>query len=262
MTLRRRFKRWLYGSCPGFAGRFPYYGIQVYFPPKSESFYAACQQGIFEADIVRLMQKLARPGTHVFDVGGNIGLMAAPVLQACSTCTVVSFEPSPNSLPYLRRTVSEGGCGERWVVVGRALSDVAGELDFAVGDAKDSLYEGFRSADRIPSAHMVKVPVSTLDIEWGHLGRPNVSVMKIDVEGAEKLVLDGGRELIDACRPHLIIEWVEQYLKSFGTPAYDLLGFAQSTGYGIYAIPHGVPVTDAKSLRVQMLKCSNFLLAP
>lgn len=35
MTLRQHIKTWLYGSCPGFAGRFPYFGVTVHFPRNS-----------------------------------------------------------------------------------------------------------------------------------------------------------------------------------------------------------------------------------
>lgn len=262
MSIRKRLKRWLYGSCPGFAGSFPYFGFRIHFPPRSKSFVAACEQGIFEADIVRLLQKLATPGTHVFDVGGNIGLMAAPVLRACPTCTVVSFEPSPNSLPYLRRTIAESGCEGRWLLVGKGLSSKAGDLDFALGGPEDSLFEGFKSHDRISNARVVKVTVSTLDDEWERLGRPAVSVVKVDVEGAEGSVLEGGARLLAACRPFVIVEWYADFLKVFGTSSADLLRIASGNGYAVYSIPQGVPIADARTLSVQMLSTSNFLLAP
>src|SRR5207247_2348291 len=137
MSFRKVFKRWLYDSCPGFAGRFPYYGTRVYFPPGAAVLHVICQQGIFEPEIVQRLTRLARPSTTVFDVGANIGLMAVPVLYSCPTCRVVSFEPSPNSLPFLRRTASESAYNERWVVIGKGLSQRCGELDFAVGCPKD-----------------------------------------------------------------------------------------------------------------------------
>src|SRR5207302_6765911 len=101
----KALKRWLYGSCPGFAGSFPYFGTNVYFPKGSLCFRAACEQGIFEAENVRLLQGICRPGSHMFDVGANLGLMALPVLRHVAGCKVVSFEPSPNTLPWLERTI-------------------------------------------------------------------------------------------------------------------------------------------------------------
>jgi FkbM family methyltransferase len=262
MSFRKTFKRWLYGYCPGFSGRFPYFGIDVFFPPQSKSFFAACEQGIYEADVLMFLQKLARRGTYIFDVGANIGLMAIPVLKNCPDCTVISFEPSPSSLPYLRRTVFGSGFADRWIVVEKALADREGELDFTVGRPQDSLYEGFRSSGRLPDSRMVKVLVSTLNVEWARLGRPDVSIIKIDVEGAESLVLEGAADLLNTCRPYLVVEWYADHLKSFGVLAEELLNLAQRHKYRLHSIPNGVPVDDVPTLRAQMLVCWNFLLSP
>src|SRR5437870_2349214 len=99
MTLRKRIKFWLYGSCPGFRGSFPYFGSRVFFPANSLSFLAVCQQGIFEYDPLRALLSQVRPHTWMFDIGANIGLMAVPVLQREPRVHVLSFEPSPNTLP-------------------------------------------------------------------------------------------------------------------------------------------------------------------
>src|SRR5262245_47764522 len=157
MTSRQRFKRWLYSSCPGFAGSFPYVGTQIYFPKGAAIFDVVCRQGNFEPEIVQRLRQLIRPRTFYFDIGANIGLMAVPVLHECPSCRVVSFEPSPSSLPFLQRTVSESAYGDRWSIVAKALSNQAGELDFDVGLPKDALFEGFRSAPRMTSARKVKV---------------------------------------------------------------------------------------------------------
>jgi FkbM family methyltransferase len=223
-------------------------------------FRAVCQNGSFEPDIVDRLVRLARPHTTVVDVGANIGLMAIPVLRSQPTCRVVSFEPSPSSLPFLQRTASESTYRDRWTVVGKGLSNQTGEFDFWIGRPADSPYEGFESADRIVAARVIKVPVSTLDEEWRQLGEPDVSVIKIDVEGAEGLVLNGGGELLAACRPAVLVEWHEPYLKRFGTSVNQLLSFARQACYRIYTVPGGVPVDEERSLRVQIISCSNFLL--
>jgi FkbM family methyltransferase len=221
-----------------------------------------CQQGAFEPEVVTRLVQLARPGTSVFDIGANIGLMAVPVLQSCATCSVVSFEPSPNSLPYLMQTLSHSPFSSRWRVIDKALSHEEGELEFVYGEPKDALFEGFKSEDRIANALRKKVRVSTLDREWHDLGEPLVSVIKIDVEGAEGCVLEGSRQIVRRCRPHLIVEWYEAYLKSFNTPNDQLLAIAKEFEYRIFTVAAGVPVVDAKTLDVQMMLCSNFLLVP
>jgi FkbM family methyltransferase len=260
MNVRRTLKYWLYNYCPGVAGRFPYYGTRVHFPPGAMLFGAICQQGSFEPEIIDRLVRLARPHATVVDVGANIGLMAIPVLSSRPTCRVVSFEPSPSSLPFLQRTARESTYRDRWVVIGKGLSHRCGEMDFVVGRPEDGPYEGFKSEDRIAGARVVKVPVSTLDEEWHQLCEPDVSVVKIDVEGAEGFVLQGGMELFSACHPVVIIEWHEPYLQRFGTSADQLLSFARNSGYRIYTVPGGVPVDEEQTLHVQMMSCSNFLL--
>ena len=100
------------------------------------------------------------------DVGANLGLMAIPVLRDCPECRVVSFEPSPGTLPFLQQTWAASPHRDRWIVVDHALSDAEGELDFTVGTPADALFEGFKSHERITGGRVVKVPVSTLDAEW------------------------------------------------------------------------------------------------
>ena len=262
MTIKRRLKYFLYNFVPGLAGRFPYYGSTVHFPPGAPVFREICRRGAFEPEIIDRLVRLARPGTTVFDVGANIGLMAIPVLRACDTCRVISFEPSPNSLPYLQATASASAYADRWVVRGVALAASTGELDFTIGRPQDALFEGFNSSGQIANPRVIKVKVSTLDEEWKSLDRPKVSAIKIDVEGAEGGVLDGAPELLAAERPPLLIEWHEPYLSRFGTDPASVLKLAQRFGYALFTVPGGVPVGDEAALQVQMMSCQNFLLMP
>lgn len=262
MTLRRRAKYVLYNFVPGFAGRFPYCGSRVRFPTGAQLFRAICANGSFEPDVIDRLVKLAKPNTTVFDVGANLGLMAIPVLRDCADCRVVSFEPSPNSLPFLEQTARESVYANRWVIRGAALAGSPGERDFTVGRPGDALFEGFKSGKEIANALTIKVPVSTLDAEWIALGRPAVSAVKIDVEGAEWEVLAGARQVIGAQGPALLIEWHEPYLARFGTDAFSLLTFAEQFNYQVFTVPAGVAVRGRAALRVQMMSCQNFLLLP
>jgi FkbM family methyltransferase len=260
MTFKRRVKYLLYNFAPGLAGRFPYYGSTVHFPPGALVFREICERGAFEPEIIERLCKLAKPATTVFDIGANIGLMAIPVLRGCGTCRVVSFEPSPNSLPYLQETARASAFADRWTVRGVALAATAGELDFTIGRPEEALFEGFNSSARITNARVIKVNVSTVDDEWRALERPRVSVIKIDVEGAEGGVLDGAAELLAAERPAVVIEWHEPYLSRFGTRPESILALADRFGYQLFTIPAGVNVHGTASLAVQMLTCQNFLL--
>jgi FkbM family methyltransferase len=263
MRLRGRIKKWLYGSVPGFSGSFPYCGARVYFPRDSHLFHRVCEAGIYEHDLVQLLTKLVHSGTTYFDVGANIGLTSLPILQARRDSEVVSFEPSPNALPYLSRTVRESPYGRRWQLVGAMVDGVKGESEFYVADPAEGAFDGSRPTGRVATTGTVKVPVTTLDHEWITRGRPPVSVIKIDVEGGELGVLRGAGECLRETRPFVLIEWNETNLKAHGVPLADLLACAAAHRFSVLRLPDLVPVQTSGHLRAcAAAGIENFLLSP
>ena len=262
MRLRKRLRYWLYGSCPGFAGSFPYFGTRVHFPKGSMGFREACLQNVFESAHVRLLQNLVKPNTTYFDIGANIGLMAIPILHAHPDCRVVSFEPSPNSLPYLQRTWSGSRFRDRWSVVPKALSDCPGQAEFSLASKELSMFDGLRDTHRVTAAGRVTVDVSTLDAEWERLGRPPVSIVKCDVEGNELAILNGAASLLAHERPFVLTEWYQGNFQAYGAHPEDILGFCSRAAYHWFAVPNFIEVHSALELSLQMTEMDSFLLAP
>jgi FkbM family methyltransferase len=260
MSLRSSAKKLIYGYLPGLAGRFPYYGTTVHFPPKAFAFDMVCRSGIYEADNVHVMTSLARPNTFVFDVGGNLGLMAIPVLATCPACTVVSFEPSPTTLSYLRRTAGESSYGERWKIVGKALGSQSGTIEFFVAPAALGLWDGLRDNGHVGPMSRIEVEAATLDEEWDRLGQPDVSLIKIDVEGAEYDVLLGARRTLAHSRPAILTEWVTAHARNYQRPVEDIYDLVRELGYQMYAVPQMARTDSRATLRAQLLFCSTFLL--
>jgi FkbM family methyltransferase len=262
MRLRGQVKQWLYGSCPGLSGAFPYFGTKVYFPKNCWIFHLACEHGIYELQNIQLLRKLVKPNSFYFDIGANIGLMAIPILQDCLSCKVVSWEPSPNTLPFLSRTAENSSFKERWQIIGKAAGAHPGVLDFIVSSPDLGAYDGFQDTQRAGLTKKITVPVSTLDMEWREMGFPSVSVIKVDVEGAELQVLEGAKQCIQQQRPNILLEWSKTNLSAYGYSAETLLSFARGLGYQVFATPHLSPITNPTILGLYMMETESFLLAP
>jgi FkbM family methyltransferase len=259
MRFRGLSKYILHSYVPGFAGYFYYYGTRVYFPPRAQVFKAVCRSGIFEPDVVRVLTAVISDGV-LFDVGANIGLMAIPPLHTNRALQVYSFEPSPNSLSFLRKTVEESEFTNRWSVIPKALSKEVGQADMAIGNPEDAMFESIAGRQPIKGRRVVRVPVSTLDAEWHELGRPHVQAIKIDTEGAEALILAGGHEMLTECKPAIVLEWCCDYLAAFGTSPRCILDFCSTYNYYLFSLPNQTPIRTSQDLRAQMISCTNFLL--
>jgi len=259
---RKIIKQWLYGKCPGFSGAFPYFGTKVYFPKDSLIFRLACEQGIYEQDNLDILSLLVRPNSTYFDIGANIGLMSIPILQRNDSCMVVSFEPSPNTLRFLSRTVESSNFFERWKIVGKAVGSQVGTLGFFMASPDMGAFDGFKDTRRANTDRQIEVPVTTIDVEWEALGRPAVSVIKIDIEGAELEALKGASKCLEKEKPYILLEWNATNLKAYNCSIDNLLVFAEQQQYLICSLPNLIPIFEPELLKLQMFKTETFLLFP
>ncbi len=262
MNIRKNIKQWLYGKCPGFAGAFPYFGTKVYFPKNSLLFRLACKQGIYEHENLNILSLLVRSNSTYFDVGANIGLMSIPILSRNTSCRVVSFEPSPNTLDFLKRTAESSEFSARWTVLGKAAGSQVGTLDFFIASPDMGAYDGFKDTKRENTNNQIQVLVTTLDVEWEALGKPAVSVIKIDVEGAEILTLNGAINCLKKEKPYILVEWNATNLKAYGFSSESLLVFAETHSYQVCSLPDLIPIFDSELLKIHMNKTESFLLFP
>ena len=156
-----------------------------------------CWLGSYEYRKRLLFEKLVAPGGVVFDVGANVGFytLLASVLTGRSG-RVVAFEPVVSNLNYLRRHLALNNISNVTVVEG-AVSDRAGTAPFVFGPNA--------SMGHFSSDGPIRVKTVRLDelVSTGVLPRPGY--LKIDVEGAEMLVLLGARSLLAEFHPLLFL---------------------------------------------------------
>lgn len=157
-------------------------------------------EGHYEQHVAAVLDRLLRPGTTFVDVGANVGFHALrAAARLGGTGTVVAFEPSPENVRLMLLSVRENGI-TNLEVMPVAIADRIGWITFAHHLGSNAGVADDGTSTLIEGAATV-VPCFMLDSF--HL---DVDVLKIDVEGAEALVVDGAMETIARSRPIIVVE--------------------------------------------------------
>ena len=169
-----------------------------------------------EREIMKAMATLAKPGGTVVEVGGHIGYVTLHLRGSVGNAgKVVVFEPGPNNLPYIKTNIAPF---DNITLVEAACGDHDGEVDFWIeglsgqNNSLDQQYKNFDANRKNAFSHenmkRITVRMTKLDSYLAATGlRP--SLMKIDVEGAENLVLRGAERCLEEIRPTIIVEVTE-----------------------------------------------------
>jgi FkbM family methyltransferase len=163
-------------------------------------------------------------GDLFVDVGANVGVYT--ILAAELGTSVVAVEPNPEMLAWLDRNLELNGMKAE--VVASVFADRPGSVRFlAEREAcKNSI---LLATDGRPS---VEVSASTYD---DVLGRRVAAGVKIDVEGAERLVLQGAENALARGDIGLLqIEWNELSQRTLGESREPIRSLLAQHGYDLY----------------------------
>lgn len=213
-------------------------------------------------DTVSLISELVRPQSTYFDVGANIGLLALPVLANRKDAKVISIEASPDTFEFLLRTHADSPFHNRWDILSCACGRYTGKATFHTGGPANGAFDGLKDTGRGGPKKALTVEVRQLDSIWRNIGEPVVSVIKIDVEGAEAEVIAGARSVITAHRPALVVEWNKNNLLAFQRKPEYLFELCSAIGYRAYAHPRLCLVETEELLCLMMKETDTFLLLP
>jgi FkbM family methyltransferase len=176
-------------------------------------------------------------GSVFFDVGAHIGYFSMKAAaQVGKTGRVVSFEPNPEIVQLLRDNVAANhfqnvivepiACTER----DQMLTLYAAPM-INTGASSLAKQNAEISAEQAPRAYSVRG--RPIDDVIRELGLTRVDAIKIDVEGAEVIVLRGALNTLQRFHPKLAVEVVPRQLASFQATADDLRALLQNAGYNL-----------------------------
>jgi FkbM family methyltransferase len=194
----------------------------------------------FEREELAFIASIVKPGDNVLDIGANVGFFAVQMAAMVGPAgTVTAFEPFEENADLLERSIAENRFEMRLRLKRAAVSKSTGvaHITFAPGALNSG--GAYLAGGSVPHGHAVRtVAVTTLD--EASIPRP-VSFVKMDAEGAEALVLEGGARMIAADRPGILSELhPEQLQRVSGVSGEDFLQQARTLGYRAYRIDGGI----------------------
>lgn len=193
--------------------------------PLWEKAFGEKGNGVWSKRYLKVAKQLYPYPDMVLDIGANIGQMS--IYYADWAKTVWSFEPLPHLFQIAQENISQNNIQNVEV------------FNSAVGEKECDLYmksvatnDGASFVTSKGGKDLVKVKSITLDSlldeipEW-----KKVDYIKVDVEGYEPFVIQGGKKLIQKHRPVIQLEVVDSHLSRNGFDSVKLVKMVEELGY-------------------------------
>jgi FkbM family methyltransferase len=199
------------------------------------------QEAWFEKEPVFLRHWL-KPGMTAIDIGANLGVYAIPMARLVAPGgQVFAYEPGSAARALLEKSRDRSGSGNLQFIAA-ALSDSERDGYLVLGASSelshlDECGTGEHGQETEPGE---PVRITCLDAENASRGFPPVDFVKIDAEGEEERILDGGRRFFDGHSPLVLFE-----IKAGDVVNEKLRAAFRSRGYGVYRLLPGAPVLVA-----------------
>ena len=219
------------------------------------------RSGLGSREDLRLAHFLARNGVNlVLDIGANRGQFAQQLFGAGYGGRIVSFEALPDAHAAL---ISAEAGNSRWTIAPQvALSTEVGVSQFHV-TAADTASSLLRPSDELVDAapttratKTIEVPTAPLDKMVQDLAlAADGCFVKIDVQGAELLVLAGAKDVLSKAKG-IVIEISLSPLYEGQPLAWEIVDMLRGQGFEIWDVNPGY--RNAKTQRLEQIDVVGF----
>lgn len=182
----------------------------------------------YEIDTQSAIQTLLPAGGTFVDIGANCGMASLSAAAAIGPeGRVIAFEPNPEIAAVYSETMRRNGLNSIVTLHNAAIAATDGRMDLFIPSSNHgeaSLATDFDGRD----GRTISVRVSS-GTELDQLDR--IDLVKIDVEGFEKTVLEVISPALKAFSPVVITEMMDDHLSRAGTSSVELRHLMESLGY-------------------------------
>lgn len=180
----------------------------LYVSPDVQLKYLKSGSGAFDQDLIQIAERFLAEDSTVWDIGANVGVFTFSSAAVASKGTIVAVEADIWLASVLRRSARlDEYIGSDIRVLPAAMSEADGTAKFIIasrGRASNALESAGGRSQMGGIREEQYVPTLRLDTLLSSM--PNPDFIKIDVEGAEFMVLKGASRIVTEIRPVFYIE--------------------------------------------------------
>jgi FkbM family methyltransferase len=192
--------------------------------------YSAYKQYL-EAGPIDRLKEFVPSGSLVIDVGANVGFFSLRFAKwVGNDGKVISIEPEDRNYDHLISALRREALLDRVNSLKAVAADAQGKMFLEINPLHPADHKLSRDGTGLA---VNAVTLDELVQDARHL-RP--ALVKIDVQGAEMLVLKGAANILKNAAPALFIELHEEGLFKFGTSVLAILNHLSAYGYQPYQL--------------------------
>jgi len=188
----------------------------------------------YETANTEFLKKLVKKGWISLDVGANIGYYTLLLATLSQNGKVYAFEPNRLDYNVLKLNTSINNF-KNITTNNLALSNKNSYETFNI--TQDSGFSSFRDTQREKIDKIIKVKTKTLDsyVEKNNIKR--IDFIKLDIEGAEKIMLEGAQKTLTTIKPKIMmIEICKENLKPYQETGETVINFLNQFHYQPYIL--------------------------
>lgn len=170
------------------------------------------------------------------DIGSNVGLFSLVVASGSASIQVHAFDPLTLNNNLLASSAKINGL-ENIIINESCIGNYDGVVQFSV--ATDSAYSSIRDSGRKTELKKITLPIIKLDTYANKIKLQKIDFIKIDVEGAEKMVIEGANQIFknSKLRPKMMmIELCDKNLRAFETSVKEMVLVLERLGYKAFVL--------------------------
>jgi FkbM family methyltransferase len=196
--------------------------------------------GEYETGIRDLVIKNLDPTKDVIDVGANIGFFTVSMAKQLSVGRkVLSVEPTPGAISLFLKNIKKNQVTDSVLLYPGVVSNNFESISINIASGNE---EYSTIGEKIIHESVRDLPVEKIRVECSTIDRLvemyNLipGLIKIDVEGAEYLVLDGAQKTLRKFSPVVVFESSKELIKNFPYTFTDIQGIFKKMNYRVIAL--------------------------